>query len=303
MGVVVANIHRAISFKQAPFFAPYISYNTSKRAATNSSIGKMYYKLKNNALFGKTIENERKRKNIRITNTKKKLKTYTSKPTFKRTTLIDKDLVLVHLMKECTELRRPIYIGQAVLDISKLRMYQLYYDQLKGYANSFKGEINIIGGDTDSFFLEIKGIPRNPLLKMMKNDNLLDTSNYPTNHPLYSVAHTAEIGLVKDETAGDPILDWVLLRPKCYSYITEKGKGDKKAKGVQKFAVKKQLTHKHYRNVYENSFQLSLVQAGFVSKNHSLYTYSSSKTALSPMDDKRVWIAKNLSLAYGHFTL
>ena len=102
----------------------------------------------------KTIENEKKHKNLRLPNSPNKRITYTSKPTSKKTYLKDKDLTLVHFLKEMVKLKRPIYIGQAVLDISKLRLYELFYGELATYVRNFRGKINILGGDADSFFLK-----------------------------------------------------------------------------------------------------------------------------------------------------
>ena len=104
-------------------------------------------------------------------------------------------------------------------------MYELYYEQLLGYSQDLCGHISILGGDTDSFFLEIKNIELETLKKRMKDDGLLDTSNYPKDHPLFSDAHKAQIGLVKDEMCGRAIREWVHLRPKCYSLETEEGQG------------------------------------------------------------------------------
>ena len=96
-------------------------------------------------MYGKTLQNVKKHKNIRIINTEEKLLTYTTKPTFRTAMEIDQDLFLIHLLKDLTGLKRPIYIGQVVLDLSKLRMYELYYEQLLGYSQDLGGEINILG--------------------------------------------------------------------------------------------------------------------------------------------------------------
>ena len=102
--------------------------------------------------------------------------------------VVTDDLLVAHLSKESICLDRPIYIGQAVLDLSKLRMYQLQYHELENYRNEFKGcELNIIAGDTDSFFLECRNIDvSSQLLPAMIRDELLDTSNFPKSHSLYS---------------------------------------------------------------------------------------------------------------------
>ena len=178
LGVSVTKIHRAIKFKQANIFKEYILRNTLLRAATKCKFEKDYYKLLNNALYGKTVENLLKRMALRLVNTAKGLVTYSSLPNFRKTIEIDSNLKAVLLRKEMVTLDRPSYIGQVVLDLSKLRMYQLQYLELEKYRQQFKCQINIVAGDTDSFFLECVGVKREVLLDEMQKDELLDTSNY-----------------------------------------------------------------------------------------------------------------------------
>jgi hypothetical protein len=332
LGVQVTKIHRAISFKQAAFFADYIQYNTTKRAASSDKFQKDYYKLKNNSLFGKTVENLRKRMNLRLCNTAERLMTYTSKPTFKRSIVVDDDLVSAILSNESICLDRPVYVGQAVLDLSKLRMYRLQYVELEKYRQQFACKIDILAGDTDSFFLKCTNVSvGRQLLPAMKEDGLLDTSNYPTDHPLYSNLMANRIGLFKDESAGvATYLEWIFLRPKCYSLLTTTS-NVKKAKGITYNVVKSQLSHDDYRKIYESlvfsgndddddddgdgsvpqpppppppvSSNLSVSETRILSRNHQLYTVRNQKVALSAMDNKRVWTESNQSLPYGHYRL
>ena len=253
LGVEVTKVHRAIKFHQDYVFKSYIESNTAKRARATNDFAKDYYKLKNNSLYGKTVENIRKRTNLRLCNTPKKLLTYTSKASFKRSEEITDDLVSVTLTKEAICLNRPIYIGQAVLDFSKLRMYNLNYNELEKYRHEFSCMIDIIAADTDSSFLCCRGVNvDSQLLPAMIRDGLLDTSNYPTTHPLYSKKFAAQIGKFKDEGAGvAKYVDWVFLRPKLYSLLTEDAKKCNKAKGVIMKQAK--LTHQSYLEVLESA--------------------------------------------------
>jgi len=109
--------------------------------------------LKNNSLHGKTVENLNKRINLRICNNdESSFVTYASSPFFKRTMKIADNLIAMLLNKEEIVLDRPSYIGQSVLDLSKLRMYQLQYQDLERYRQDLSCKIQIIAGDTDSFF-------------------------------------------------------------------------------------------------------------------------------------------------------
>jgi hypothetical protein len=150
LGAEVTHIHRAISFKQGKIFKSYIDYNTQRRQSNSNPFNKNLYKLKNNSLYGKTCENVRKRLNLKICNTPEKLIKYSSKITFRKTTVITEDLVLALLRKGRIILDKPIYIGQAVLDLSKFIMYELYYKKLKVYERELNCSIKLLGGDTDT---------------------------------------------------------------------------------------------------------------------------------------------------------
>jgi len=310
LGVRVTKVHRAIQFQQSEIFRRYIDENTSKRAQASSKFLKDYYKLKNNSLYGKTVENLRKRKDIRLCNRKESFITYASRPLFKKAMQIDQNLVAALLTKETICLNRPVYIGQAVLDLSKLRMYKLQYEELERYRNLFPGsQITILAGDTDSFFLEVKNLSlEHDLLPKMKEDGLLDTSNYPNSSALYSKDFENKIGLIKDESCGkEKFLQFVFLRPKCYSMLSNSHESHR-AKGISK-ATK--LTHKQYLDIYQSynphahmspiASTLHVPQYNFISLSHQLYTIVYNKQALSIMDDKRVWLSRNFSVPYGHY--
>ena len=147
--------------------------------------------------------------------------TYASKPGFKRSIKVADDLIAVLLNKEIVCLDRPSYIGQSVLDLSKLRMYTLQYVELEKYRKQFNCEINIMAGDTDSFFVECKGVKLNQLLSAMIKDQLLDTSNYDKNDPLHSDKLGSVVGKSKDESKGQlKFKEWIFLRLKCYSLLS-----------------------------------------------------------------------------------
>jgi hypothetical protein len=201
LGIEVTHVHNIISFSQKPFFKKYIDFNSQKRSKAKTKFLKDYYKLKNNSLYGKTMENKRKRMVIRMCRTKKSLKAYTSKPLFIRANRFSDNLVGVQMLNDDIILDKPIYIGQAVLDISKLIMYELRYTTLPRYEEEFGGTIKCVGGDTDSFFLKVDNIHlSSQLLPAMKRDQLLDTSNYPPSHPLFDIKCSARLGCIKDES-------------------------------------------------------------------------------------------------------
>lgn len=304
MGMQLSKIHRGLKFKQSAFFAPYIAYNSTKRQQANNAFEKDYYKLKNNALFGKTMENVRRRITYRLCNTAEKVTTLASRPEFLSSNIFNEDLVGVRLCKNRVILNKPIFIGQAVLDLSKLEMYELRYKHLSFYDHTFEGKIRAAGGDTDSFFLSVRDIDvAKDLLPEMLEDGLLDSSNYPTDHPLYSTAYKAKLGCVKDEAEGKAFREWVLLRPKMYSMLLANTKEKKRAKGVRQFTLAKEIRHADYLQAYQAQKDYKHAQRRIGSIKHQNYTLHFEKRTLTFFEDKRAWIGKNRSLPYGNYKL
>lgn len=301
MGAEVTKIHRVVSFRQSRFFESYIDFNSLQRQVASNEFERDFYKLKNNSLFGKTMENVRRRIDYRLCNTPEKLNTYASRPLFVSATRFSEDLVGVELLKGMVELDKPVFIGQAVLDLSKLIMYKLRYEKLSTYEKVFGGTIRVLAGDTDSFFLQVCKISvQNQLLPAMQADNLLDSSNYPHHHPLYSTSNKAKLGCIKDECAGVPIQDAIFLRPKCYSLLLRDESEHKRAKGVQRAVLRNQIVHGDYVDVVESAVPLYTNVRGFQSTAHTISTITLNKRALSLFEDKRAWVSGDKSFAYGH---
>ena len=121
-GMILTKIHRAIQFKQSCWLKPYIDFNTEMRKNTKSDFEKNFFKLMNNSVFGKTMENLRKRTNIELVDNPKRIKKICAKPSFKSFKIFNDSLVAVHQDKTKLLLNRPIYVGASILDMSKILM-------------------------------------------------------------------------------------------------------------------------------------------------------------------------------------
>ena len=141
--------------------------------------------------------------------------------------------------------------------------------------------------DTDSFVMNIK---TNDFYKDIANDveKRFDTSNYEVNRQLPTGKNKKVIGLMKDELGGKIITEFVTLRPKTYSYLTDDGKEDKKAKGTKKCVIKRMIKFDDYKNCLLKDKVLLKSQQRFISKKHDVYTENVNKIALSNNDDKRI---------------
>ena len=131
LGMKLKKIHRILKFKQKDWMKPYIDFNTQKRKEATNEADKNLFKLLNNAVYGKTMENMRKRTKIRITTNEKDFLKYASTPTYIDHKKFDKNLVVINEKKELLTLNKPVYVGGTVLELSKLEMYKFNYDFVK----------------------------------------------------------------------------------------------------------------------------------------------------------------------------
>ena len=235
-GLKLKKFHRIIEFNQKALLKPYIDMNTELRKLAKDDFEKDLFKLIKNAVFGKTMENIRKHRNIKIVTTDKKRNKLVSEPNYHTMNYISKDLSIIE-MKMKVKMNKPIYLGLSILDSSKILMYEFCYDYMKPkYGN----DVKLCYMDTGSFVMNIK---TNDFYKNITNDveKRFDTSNYACNRRLPTGQNEKVIGLMKDELGGKIITEFVTLRPKTYSYLTDDGKENKKAKRTKKCVIKRMI--------------------------------------------------------------
>ena len=149
-GVIFKKVHKILKFKQSAWMKPYFDFNTQKRKEPTNEADKNLFKLLNNAVYGKTMENVRKRIKIRRTTNEKDFLKYASRPTYIGHKKIGKNLVVIHEKKELLTLNKLVYVGCTVLKLSKLAMYRFYYDKVK---KKCKNPVLLVT-DTDSLWFE-----------------------------------------------------------------------------------------------------------------------------------------------------
>ena len=131
LGLKIDKIHRVLEFKQSPWLKQYIDFNTEKRKNAKNNFEKDFFKLTNNSVFGKTMENIRKRVDVRLVTDEKKLLKLASKPTYVSSKIFNENLVAVHKIKETLTLNRPAYVGMYILDLSKTLKYDFHYNYIR----------------------------------------------------------------------------------------------------------------------------------------------------------------------------
>ena len=272
-GLKLKKIHRVVELNQEAWLKLYIDMNTELRKLARNDFEKDLFKLMNNSVFGKALENIRKHRAINLVTADIKRSKLVSEPNYHTINLIYEDLSIIEMKKTKVKMNKPIYLGLSILEISKTLMYEFWYDYMKPEYNN---DVKLCYMDTDSFIMNIK---TNDFYKDIANDieNRFDTSNYEVNRPLPTGKNKKIIGLMKDELGGKTITEFVTLRPKTYSFLTDDGKEDKKAKGTKKCVIKKMIKFNDYKKCLLNDKVMLNPQQRFISKKHDVYTENINK--------------------------
>ena len=299
LGLKLKKVHRVLMFNQSPWLKQYIDFNTQKRTHAKNSFEKDFFKLMNNSGFGKTMENIRKRVDVRLVTSKEKLSKLASKPTYVSSKIFNENLVAVHKIKETLTLNRPAYIGMCILDLSKTLMYDFHYNYIK---HKYDNKAKLLFTDTDSLTYEIE--TKDAYKDFFKDKSKFDNSDYPENSPYFNKTNKKVIGKFKDEAAGIPITEFVGLRSKMYSYVKDNEQTARTAKGIKKQVIRKNITHDNYIDVLFNNKQIMHTMKTIRSEKHQLGSFELNKISLSCFDDKR-FIHENsiTSYAYGHYKI
>ena len=302
LGMKLKKIHRGIKFIEAAFLKPYIDKNTSLRALAKNNFDKDFFKLMNNSVFGKTMENIRNRVNVKLVDSGEQFKKLAAKPNYNGRKIFNENLVSVHMKKTSLTMNKPVYLGMSILDLSKTVMYDFHYRYIKPKYGS---KAKLLFTDTDSFLYEIQ---TEDFYKDIAGDvkDRFDTSDYPEGHPsgIPTGINKKVLGMFKDEAAGKVIKEFVGLRAKLYSYKMDEGKENKRCKGIKKAVVEKSITHEDYKTCLTTGKEQLRRQNIIRSYEHVLYTEEVNKIALSAADDKRYLLKDSFdTLAWGHYKI
>ena len=302
LGMKLKRIHKGIKFIESEWMKPYIDMNTELRAKAKNNFEKDHYKLMNNLVFGKIMENIRNRVNVKLVNNEEKARKLIAKPNYKSCKIFSENLISVHMKKTSLLMNKPVYLGACILDLSKTIMYDFHYNYIKPM---YKDKAKLLFTDTDSLMYEIE---TEDFYKDISGDvkNRFDTSDYPDNHPsgIPTGINKKVLGMFKDEATGKIIKEFVGLRAKLYSYKMFEGEESKKCKGVKKQVVEKSITHEDYKTCLftgkEQLRKLNIIK----SYEHEVYTEEVNKVALSSEDDKRYIMSDGIhTMAWGHYKL
>ena len=278
MGLKLTKIHRGVKFLERDWMKKYIQLNTDLRTKGTTDFEKDFFKLMNNSVFGKTMENVRNRVDIRIVNDEKKWNKLAKKHNFKSATIFSKNLVAVHMRRTSAKLRKPIYLGMCILDTSKTLMYEHHYNYIKP---KYKNNAKLLFTDTDSLCYEIN---TKDFFEDISNDvhETFDTSNLGKSHPsgIPTGVNKKVPGKMKIETGEKQIEEFVGLRAKLYAYkMAEDGKEENKCKGVKKATIRKEITFDNYKECLFSGKKQWRGMNVFRSRLHEIYTERVVKVA------------------------
>ena len=286
----------------------FIDHNHELRNRATDQFTKSYYKLMNNSVYGKCMENVRRRVDIRFATSDSQFLALSRKANFLDRTVVAEGVVAVHLRRNRVLLDKPIYVGTAVLDISKVHMYNFHYNIMTRHLTSLSQPVKLylLYSDTDSLvYLIVTRLPLNAILKDLTDH--LDTSCYPAGHELRREGAMSIIGTFKDESKGRALYEYVALRCKMYAfrYNSDQQKdATKKAKGIKLSFVQNKMSFEQYKKAL---FSGRTYRANFNQircRRFHLTTEQVSKISLNANDDKRVTLACNIrTLPYGHYEL
>ncbi|CAI6374232.1 unnamed protein product [Macrosiphum euphorbiae] len=243
-GVVVEKTHRVLEFRQSPWLAPYINFNTELRRQAANKFEEQFFKDLNNSVFGKSIENMRARFNLELVSCPARMRKLINRPTFKYCTTYNENLSAVTQHSKEVDFCKPIYIGFTVLELSKVLMYGFHYDVMKRH---YGDKIELLYTDTDSLFYRV--VTDDFYADLIDNPNLMrfmDTSNLPKDHKCYSTLRKRVPGLFKNETNSRTVYEYVALRAKSYAYDVEQ-EVTIRSKGVMRHVIRNHLTFAEHK--------------------------------------------------------
>ena len=284
-GMIVDKIHDIISFKQSSWLEKYINFNTRERNQAVKDFEKDFYKLLNNAFYGKTMENVRNRLKIKFSKKEdyREIIKQQSRLTFNGIHKSYENCYSYTVRQNEVLMDKPIYLGFTVLELSKLLMYETYYDKLEPYLRQENIQLHYM--DTDSFVLSVD---TKDIIKDIKNlEDIFGFSNLDKNHELFSHKNKKVIGILKIETPINIWIDeFVCLRSKMYAFKC--GDDSKnKFKGISK-SQSKNIKFEEYKKCLDGvEYQRECNNYIIKSINHEMVLQEVIKSTLSIFDDKR----------------
>ena len=254
LGLIVTKLYRIVKFKQEMWLEPYITLNTNKRKAAKNKFEEALYKLLINSIYGKMCESKRKRMKIKILRDAEETMRNISKFEFETYKIFGKDMVALTLAPTKIRWDVPTIVGACILELAKFEMYKFHYEVMKPNFNC-----HLLYSDTDSLMYEIRTEKNSNFYeKLYEKREILDNfdfSNYPSDHFLYNAENKLTVLKFKDEFPGDIITEFVALKPKLYSILSQSKYISFKITGSKLFKERFLFSKiKKFRKIFQKKF-------------------------------------------------
>lgn len=320
-GMILKKVHRILQFWQSAWLKPYIDLNTRMRTNATTAFSRDFYKLMNNSVYGKTMENVWNRQVVKVCWNKRQLMRYSDKSWFRCFQIVNSEISLCIMKQKRIHLNKPLYLGFAILDISKFMFYSNNYD---GYKRLWPGEQSeLLMVDTDSYIMRIVMPKGRTVYRDLcnikhqvrsKNSSLeLDPSNYDPQdanediRSLFDTGNSKKLGALKDEMGSSVIQEFVGLRPKLYAlrYFHRTSQHQKeltKAKGCPSNVLKRSFGFNTYKRMLDEGTKSASANITSIrSIRHSINTIVTRKRCITIADDKRHITQNGIdTIAFGH---
>ena len=269
--LILKKVHRVIQFNQKAWLKPYIGMNNELRTEAKNDFEKDFFKLMHNAVFGKTMENVRKHRDIKFITTNKRGSQLASEPNHHTTKYFSENLLAIEMEKTKVKMNKPAYLGMSILDISKTLLYEFWYDYIKP---KYQDKAKLCYMDTDSFIIHIKteSFREDIADDVEKQSNISNYDNDDVNRPLPMGKNKKKIVFFKDELGRKIMKEFFGLRAKTYTYLMDNDNEKKKAKGTNKCVIKRILKFNYYKDCLFNNKIMLRSQQRFKSDCHNVYT-------------------------------
>ena len=245
--LILKKFYKVIQFNQEVWLKEHIDMNTELRKQAKNDSEKDFVKLMNNSVFGKTMEIVRRHRDIKLVTTDNRRNYLVSEPNYHTTKYFSENVLVIRMKKKIrVTMNKPVYLGLSILKISKILMYEFWYDYIKP---KYQENAKLCYMDANSFIINVKTEDVNEDIAD-DVEKRFGTSNYETalNRPLPTEKNKKVIGPMKDELGGKIMTEFLALRSKTYSYLMNDGNIDKKANGTKKCVIKRRLTFNDYKD-------------------------------------------------------
>jgi len=273
------------SFTQTAILKSHIDFCTLMRSQCGNKFEENLFKFISNLIFGKCTENVNKRISVNFFSTFEDFSTECKAKVLKDFKIINEGLVQANFQKPRVLLNRPIQIGLSILDYSRKKMLDFWYQQIIPTFGALNARI--LYSDTDSFYIQFLGHSEEDVFS--KLEKYIDFSNFGVDHPRYDTSHKFELGYLKVDTGPKKIEAFLAVRKKSYCYYTSSKTTKEyqrviKLKGVKKSAIENSITHSHYKDCLLYGVSHSTSFNRITKSNHKLYMSKQNKLALNPFD-------------------